>query len=403
MDKKEKMHFKIGSPVTGNNFFPRPGVIKELKAALEDHVLFLAPRRTGKTSILYHLRTVMDTETAVFFINLEKFKTPQEWVGSMMECLLSDRKFHSILRSMGKSYEKIMGQFNRIESIEASGIGMKLRESVGDNWKRTAEMFLHKLTKMEHRVLFLLDEFPILVKQIEKQEGDVENMLRWFRDWRQDYKTDRIKFLVTGSIGLDNVARKMGLEDTINDFNTISLPPLTKKEAIEFMEKLSQDNGFQLSLRAKTTILEYLGPPWPYFLQIFLAEIKNRQDRENIKLTSETIKRIYHEHMVFGPKNKYLSHMFGRLREIFSHDELRLGRAVLKECAQKPAGITRSDIQKIHRRTIKDNMLRDEEQMDYVMDVLKHDGYLIQDVYGEQKTKFFSNMLKDYWKRRLTG
>jgi len=165
------------------------------------------------------------------------------------------------------------------------------------------------------------------------------------------------------------------------------------------MDKLSQDNGFRLSSRVKTTILEYLGPPWPYFLQIFLAEIKNRQDRENIKSTPESIKRIYHEHMVFGPKNKYLSHMFGRLREIFPSDELRLGRAVLKECAQKPAGITRSDIQRIHRRIIKDDMLRDEEQMGYVMDVLKHDGYLIQDIYGEQKIRFFFNMLRDYWKK----
>ncbi len=61
------MKFKIGSPVTGPNFFPRPEVIDEILGALEeDHFIFLAPRRTGKISILLHIRDEVENDTVCF-------------------------------------------------------------------------------------------------------------------------------------------------------------------------------------------------------------------------------------------------------------------------------------------------------------------------------------------------
>ena len=42
---------RIGPPVTGEDFYPRPQLIKTLTRALHGgHVAFLGPRRTGKTS-----------------------------------------------------------------------------------------------------------------------------------------------------------------------------------------------------------------------------------------------------------------------------------------------------------------------------------------------------------------
>ena len=50
------MRIVIGSPPTGGDFFPRRQTIQQLIRALNvEHVLFLAPRRTGKTSILHQL------------------------------------------------------------------------------------------------------------------------------------------------------------------------------------------------------------------------------------------------------------------------------------------------------------------------------------------------------------
>ena len=47
------MRLILGPPVTGDDFFPRDDVIAALHRGLAaEHVLFLAPRRTGKTSLL---------------------------------------------------------------------------------------------------------------------------------------------------------------------------------------------------------------------------------------------------------------------------------------------------------------------------------------------------------------
>ncbi len=401
MSNKSKMNFKIGPPATKSNYFPRPDVTNELKDAMEQgHALFLSPRRTGKTSILLDMQSEIDNERDIFFINLEKYTTPEQWVAAMIECLLKHRKFHSTIKSMGRAYGKIADLLNRVESINYTELGVTIRESVAKDWQKTAEDFLRKLIKTEHSVWFLLDEFPILVKQVGKHGGDVENMLRWFRDWRLDCGTERIKFLVTGSIGLDGVVKKMGLADTVNDFDSIILPPLSEKQAFEFMDRLSKDNEFNLPLKIRKRIVELLGPPWPYFLQIFLSEIKAWLKREKRGLTIKTLDQIYHERMVAGAKNKYPSHMYGRLKEIFSTDELRFARALLKECAKRADGLMNSDILNVYHGVVKDELLRDEEDMSYVLDVLKHDGYLAQDFHGDQKTRFFSNLLRDYWKRR---
>lgn len=90
--------------------------------------------------------------------------------------------------------------------------------------------------------------------------------------------------------------------------------------------------------------------------------------------------------------------MFKRLGDIFSQQESQLARKILKACAKtEKKGLTLEDLELVHHTLFKDPLLRKEEDLDYVLDVLKHDGYLIQE--GEQFL-FFSNMLRDYWKTK---
>ena len=103
MGKQPKMNFKIGSPVTGSNFYPRKDIIVELQTALEqDHVSLLAPRRTGKTSLLFRLKEVVGTNKKVYFLNLEKYETPGQWIAEMLNCLLEDNRFHQLVLTWQK-------------------------------------------------------------------------------------------------------------------------------------------------------------------------------------------------------------------------------------------------------------------------------------------------------------
>ncbi len=61
---------KIGSPATGHNFYPRNDLRRRiLRALVRDHVAFLGPRRTGKTSIL--LDIAANPPEGILAINLD--------------------------------------------------------------------------------------------------------------------------------------------------------------------------------------------------------------------------------------------------------------------------------------------------------------------------------------------
>jgi hypothetical protein len=42
------------------------------------------------------------------------------------------------------------------------------------------------------------------------------------------------------------------------------------------------------------------------------------------------------------------------------------------------------------------------DELDCVLDALKHDGYLLQAAGGEQRTGFASHILRDYWRRKTS-
>ncbi len=132
-----KMRFKIGAPATGTDYFPREDVETDLRNALErDHVLFLGPRRTGKTSLLYRIDATAPSGTACFSVNLEPFAHPEEWVAAMLACLAQDPRFHPLLRR----HTRIPGRLLKgLESLRLLGIAMKFRPVVADRWQQSAE------------------------------------------------------------------------------------------------------------------------------------------------------------------------------------------------------------------------------------------------------------------------
>ena len=387
------MKFRIGSPVSGDNFFQRPLVISSLRNALgRDHVSFLAPRRTGKTSVLIHLEETAPGNHPHFRINLEKCTRPDQMISTLL------KPFSEQNSRWKKSLGTVWDGVSKLDfKIGPAGIGF---EKAGKDWQKPAEAFLTTLLNHDGPITFLLDEFPILVDAAAKEDHkNCEAMLRWFREWRQRTADTDIRFLVTGSIGLDNVVRRHGLADTVNDFDSIGLPPLTEDQAIEFISKLADGEGLTLSKTQAAQMLDLLGNAYPYFIQIFVAEIHDRyQPSESI--TSDLIEQVYHERMVSGPRNKYLPHMWDRLGQSLNEQELRMAQAVLRAVVRSKDGLSGEQIAEAARSALPQTEDLDSSTLGYVIEVLKHDGYLQQDLKAPHRTRFFSNLLRDYWLRR---
>lgn len=118
---------KIGSPVSGDDFFfPREDIIKRLrKTLLRDHVSFLAPRRTGKTSILRYLETEAPQDHPHYFINLETITSPAQMVAQLISPLFQvNPRWKKVTGGLGEKVKNFVGS---IESFDVVGTGLKLR------------------------------------------------------------------------------------------------------------------------------------------------------------------------------------------------------------------------------------------------------------------------------------
>lgn len=398
------MKLKIGNPATGSDFFPRESVRNRLLRALaRDHVAFVGPRRTGKTSILKNIAQNPPAGTEAVFLDLEKFSTVPEWLSALLvptKALITGSEKSGWLAESGKTAKSLLA---RIEKLEVLGNGITLTpdRSNPDAWRPLADEFQKLLHDADLPIYFLLDEFPWYLGHLARKHTaeEVEAVLNWFRSARQDLAGGQTRFLVTGSIGLEGLLRRIGLSPTANDFDTIEIPPLTDEEALDFLMQLSKGEEIPLNESAGRRILKLMGANWPILLELFMSEL---QDKELTKSpTMPELKDLYEVRMVRGSRNKYCQEMFTRLSkdELFSPTERRIAFEALKLLTSRPV-VGGSDLEGIHAKIVPDEKVRSMtgDELGFVIDTLRHDGYLLRRDDGQYQ--FASNILRDYWIHR---
>ena len=398
------MKLKIGNPATGSDFFPRESVRSRLLRALSrDHVAFVGPRRTGKTSILKNIAQNPPPGTAAVFLDLEKFSTVPEWLTALLvptKGLITGADKTGWLAGSGKTAKSLLA---RIEKLEVLGNGITLAPDRSNlyAWRPVADEFQKLLHDADLPIYFLLDEFPWYLGHLERKHTaeEVEAVLNWFRSARQDLADGQTRFLVTGSIGLEGLLRRIGLSPTANDFDTIEIPPLTDEEALDFLMQLSEGERIPLNYAAGRQILKLMGANWPILLELFMSELQDKDLKKSP--TMPELKELYEVRMVRGSRNKYCQEMFNRLSkdELFSPTERRIAFETLKLLTSQPT-VGGSELEDIHSKIVPDANVRSMtgDELGFVIDTLRHDGYLLRRSDGQYQ--FASNILRDYWIHR---
>lgn len=398
------MKLKIGNPATGSDFFPRVSVRNRLLRALaRDHVAFVGPRRTGKTSILKNIAQHPPAGTEAVFLDLEKFSSVPEWLSALLvptKALITGADKSGWLAGSGRTAKTLLG---RIEKLEVLGNGITLTpdHSNPNAWRPLADEFQKLLHDADLPIYFLLDEFPWYLGHLARKHTaeEVEAVLNWFRSARQELAGGKTRFLVTGSIGLEGLLRRIGLSPTANDFDTIEIPPLTDEEALNFLMQLSMGEEIPLNETGGRRILKLMGANWPILLELFLSELQEKDLKKSP--TMPELKDLYEVRMVRGSRNKYCQEMFNRLSkdELFSPTERRIAFETLKLLTSQPV-IGGNNLEAIHSKIVPDEKVRSVtgDELGFVIDTLRHDGYLLRRADGQYQ--FASNILRDYWIHR---
>ncbi|MCK4819292.1 hypothetical protein KA005_26205, partial [bacterium] len=143
-------------------------------------------------------------------------------------------------------------------------------------------------------------------------------------------------------------------------------------------------------------ILDLIGTPIPYFIQMFVATIAIERANGQTRIGPGKIEEIYFNKFL-GPEYKtYFQHYYDRLRyyDKFQEDA---AKAILKELALiQPKAIHRSRLKTIFREKVGESATDD--GFNQLMTNLLNDFYILQTEHDEEYV-FSSKVLCDWWRR----
>lgn len=411
-----KLYPIVGSPATGKAFFDREDKIEEIWEALDTgSVLFLGPRRFGKTSIMLALLAKQELEEGqkqdwtTFYMDTERIDDPAMFVSELIAKASSSPEIRIELpRTVNKESEKA---YRILESIASGKMGLPdakhaIHGLIKTEWLKeggTLLKILNDSQKKGHKYLFILDEVPWMLSSMLKKCGPVEirQFLSWFRALRHTTEgMKNIRFLISGSIGLNHILREAEAVSTVNDLRTISIDGFRREKGLVFIRELIKANNFTCGDDVVDSILNIIGiPVHPFFVQLQVSFLANEiRDRDLKEPSVEDVGTVYWSR-VLGPEGKiYFEHYYQRLFSYYSPLEADGAREILAHLSVNP-GLTKGSVFEIFHRIagdtdIKPNKLR--EAFERMMDDLMNDFYLEYDRVND-RYRFRYKILKDWW------
>ena len=236
-----------GPAAEGDKYFRREEIENRLwrEIAKNSHVLFLAPRRVGKSSIVMYMSTRHNKEFACKYENIQSDSSIQDFYKRL--CNMT----HSALTNYGKSKNWLSSWWNSytIQSIGKDKI--EIQKATIDYRTKFFEL-LGNLKDHQEKVVLFLDEFPDVIWNINNQHGaqEAETLLNDVRTLRQtkDFK-DVFIIVLLGSVGLNHIVKKItGRIDKVNDLHREYLHALEIEQAKNFLNHLIKDATMQLKI-----------------------------------------------------------------------------------------------------------------------------------------------------------
>lgn len=382
-----------GKRVVGQNFYGRSREVERVWARLEtDNVVLSAPRRVGKSSLMQQLlKEAPARHWQAVYMSAEDVGDEKDFVARLYAEVARAPQMEEVAASLSR--QKAGEKLKNVSKLSVSALSVELRQQATTGWQELADALQESLWGLSpgRKLLLMVDELPVfLLALLQQSPQRAVDFLRWFRALRQGpvHRSDDLRWLVAGSVGLAPLARRERWSAHINDLYPFSLGAYSPDVADSFLEALSKryDLGMDPALRA--LLLQKVGWPIPFYLQLFVSELRDRRP-----VTVQAIEAAT-ESLLGLDARKHFAPWWERLQDELGATDASAARAILSGCAADPGGASRGTI-----RTLVEGYYgekeRDERRL-WLMEVLEGDGYLVED--GE-RWRFRSPLLRAVWLR----
>lgn len=377
----------IGAPAEDDKYLARTLVEEAFWHALKngEHVVFVAPRRVGKSSVMKALAKADRPDLLLVYQDIESCGTTSELYKRLWHLLLE----HLNLRNQFAQHIREWRTRLSIKSVTLDG------RVEFDDPREDHKALLLSLVKMlgdqRIQVVLMLDEFPEVISRIHKQESQqaAVDILHTLRELRHSEAFKHFTLVLAGSIGLHHVVSKLDRPKLINDLHTIDVPALTRDEGLELLELILHNATMQVPPAERTYLLDTVALLLPYHIQLLIADLNNIVRRSgSTEATTAMIDEAVHAVIA---RNDKFADWESRLVDHLSAEDRAYCEAVLTCCAH----VEHYTIQQAHDLSQKVVPISSYKAL--IDDVLERDGYLLQTGHH---LAFHSPFLKRWWAKR---
>ncbi|UTJ07819.1 AAA family ATPase [Arcobacter roscoffensis] len=384
----------VGQAVRGNDFWDRNSEISIIWNKIDSgsHILLAAPRRVGKTSIMFNLLDNPKDDYIVMYIDTESADNENEFWQKLFNAL-QEEDFVNKLKSYSNTlFEKIKNI--RIDKISTSGVTFGDGETL--DYSEAFEKMIKDLDTNK-KLIIMIDEFAQTVENIIKYEDTISaiKFIKRHRELRQNQKiSSKVSFIYAGSIGLESVVSKLNGMKHINDLNSIKVNPLSFIESKQFISVLVSNLELKLD---DTVINEFLKRvEWyiPFYIQLIIQEIKTITIEDNVnEVTVEILDKAINN--ALNHRNHF-EHWRSKLKEALGINEFKFTKEMLNHISEN--NIMESlDIINIG---VKYDL--DDDEVKEIIHSLIHDGY-INNNDNPKEYRFNSPILKMWWYKNVAN
>lgn len=357
------------------------------------NILMLAPRRVGKTELMYRIGSLAEAQNfrSVIF-DMEGYREEKDFFQQLCS---------SIQEEIGVGGSILTAATQRLKQfISGAGQSDDWRQILlKSDWREFADHLLAELDGDKNggrQWLIMVDELPIFVAELLKSASGQERasaFLYWLRNARQKYRN--IRWLYTGSIGLDAVSRREGMEGALLGLEIFTLHPFQRDIAAAFIDRLAADAGCSVDGDAMERLLDGLGWLSPYYLEKLAEaafERKNRENRVDIDAATAAL-----ESMLALQHRLYWASWREHLTKNFTDPErTRLFRVLEIIAVNGPQPVSRNTLLTTLNSGGEPVTSSDLAQW---LDTLEADGYLLAADNDRNAFIFQMNLLREWWLR----
>lgn len=380
----------LGNYASGDRFWDREQEVRDIVNYLVDgaSVLVNGPRRIGKTSVVRRVLAQLAPSRTTLFIDVEKCAGPTEMFATLAADASRDAAaWAQIQRWFGK-------RISRIKSVEIKDLKVELHAAMVGSWRDDGRAIIEALARGDRATVIAVDELPLLADRMLREDpAGTELFLGLLRALSEE--TRGVRWLISGSIGLEAVLHRAGLTGFITWLRTYPIGAWDEATTMGAAAALARTTGLALADGAALALHDHLGLGVPFHVQLFMDELRRDADRRDARtVTAADVARVYDGPFLTSAVRTHMQHLEARLGRVLDGDALRLARDMLTKAAVANL-LTGADAMVLANSVVEDASQRTSTLRE-VFEILEHDAYLGRDANG---WRYQSKVVRDWWKQ----